>query len=92
MSRYSLDPEKNEWLIENRGLSFERISCLIDAGAVLDIIQHPNIEKYPKQRMFIINIDNYAYLVPFVEDDKGKFLKTIIPSRKATRDYLGGNK
>ena len=91
MSRYSWDPEKNEWLIENRGLSFERISCLIDAGAVLDIIQHPNIEKYPKQRMFIINIDNYAHLVPFVETEDDIFLKTIIPSRKATKQYLGGS-
>lgn len=89
MSTYVWDPEKNEWLIRNRGLSFERIICLIDAGAVLDVIQHPNAEKYPKQRMFIINIDNYAHLVPFVETESEIFLKTIIPSRKATRHYLG---
>ena len=91
MSTYSWDSEKNEWLIENRGLSFERITCLIDAGAVLDVIQHPNAEKYPKQRMFIINIDNYAYLVPFIETESDIFLKTIIPSRKATKQYLGGS-
>lgn len=91
MSTYSWDSEKNEWLIENRGLSFERITCLIDAGAVLDVIQHPNAEKYPKQRMFIINIDNYAYLVPFVETESDIFLKTIIPSRKAAKQYLGGS-
>jgi uncharacterized DUF497 family protein len=90
MDTYSWDPEKNEWLIENRGLSFERITCLIEAGAVLDIIQHPNAERYPKQRMFIINIDNYAHLVPFVETEGDIFLKTIIPSRKATKQYLGG--
>ncbi len=89
MSTYVWDPEKNEWLIRIRGLSFERIICLIDAGAVLDVIQHPNAEKYPKQRMFIINIDNYAHLVPFVETESEIFLKTIIPSRKATRQYLG---
>ena len=91
MSAYSWDSEKNKWLIENRGLSFERITCLIDAGAVLDVIQHPNAEKYPKQRMFIINIDNYAYLVPFIETESDIFLKTIIPSRKATKQYLGGS-
>jgi len=91
MDTYLWDPEKNEWLIENRGLSFERITCLIEAGAVLDIIQHPNAERYPKQRMFIINIDNYAHLVPFVETEGDIFLKTIIPSRKATKQYLGGS-
>ena len=89
MSTYVWDPEKNEWLIRSRGLSFERIICLIDAGAILDVIQHPNAEKYPKQRMFIINIDNYAHLVPFVETESEIFLKTIIPSRKATKQYLG---
>ena len=89
MSTYSWDPEKNAWLIENRGLSFERIICLIDDGAVLDIVQLPNAEKYPKQRMFVINIENYVHLVPFVETVDDIFLKTIIPSRKATRQYLG---
>jgi hypothetical protein len=78
-------------LIENWGLSFERITCLIEAGEVLDIIQHPSAERYPKQRMFIINIDNYAHLVPFVETEGDIFLKTVIPSRKATKQYLGGS-
>jgi uncharacterized DUF497 family protein len=90
MSTYSWNLEKNEWLIRNRGLSFERIICLIDDGAVLDIVQHPNAQRYPLQKMFIINIDNYAHLVPFVEVGEDIFLKTIIPSRKVTKQYLGG--
>jgi hypothetical protein len=56
----------------------------------LDIVQHPNQEKYKGQKIFIINIDNYAYLVPFVESEQEIFLKTIIPSRKATKKYLPG--
>ncbi|QCW83920.1 hypothetical protein EQU24_18000 [Methylotuvimicrobium buryatense] len=57
----------------------------------MDVIKHPNPSKYPNQRMFIINIENYAYLIPFVEDEKQIFLKTIIPSRKATKQYLEVN-
>jgi len=58
---------------------------------VLDVIKHPNPSKYPNQRLFIINIENYAYLIPFIEDEKQIFLKTIIPSRKATKQYLEVN-
>jgi len=58
-------------------------------GKLLDTIQHPNHEKYPNQRIFIVEIDRYVYLVPFVEDDTEFFLKTIIPSRKMTKQYLG---
>ena len=57
---------------------------------MLDILKHPNQEKYSGQRIMVVNVEGYAYLVPFVEDDREVFLKTIIPSRKATRDYLGG--
>jgi len=56
----------------------------------MDVVKHPNQSRYPNQQMLIVKIKEYAYLVPFVEDEKGKFLKTIIPSRKATRDYLRG--
>jgi hypothetical protein len=56
---------------------------------VLDIIQHPNLEKYPSQRIFILEIDHYVYLVPFVENEQEIFLKTIIPSRKMKKKYLG---
>ncbi len=63
---------------------------LINHGGLLDTIEHPNKERYPNQRIFIINIDDYAYLVPFVEDEKAIFLKTIIPSRKMAKKYLEG--
>jgi hypothetical protein len=62
----------------------------IGADGLLDVIRHPNTEKYPNQRIFVVKVKDYAYLVPFVEEADGYFLKTIIPSRKATRDYLHG--
>ena len=63
----------------------------IERGDALGIYDHPNPAKYPKQRVLVVNVDNYAYLVPFVDSKEGWFLKTIIPSRKATRDLLGGS-
>ena len=87
---FSWSPEKNQQLIAERGISFEEIVFHIEQGHVLDLVQHPNQEKYPGQRMFVVDVGGYAYVVPFVEDEREVFLKTIIPSRKATRDYLGG--
>jgi uncharacterized DUF497 family protein len=89
MNSFSWDPQKNEWLKENRDISFERVVALIYEGEVLDIVQHPNRVKYPAQKMFILNIEEYAYLVPFIETQEHLFLKSIIPSRKATKRYLG---
>jgi len=80
--------DKNKILIQGRNISFSVVSQLIINGKTIAIIKHPNYKKYPNQQVFIINIENYIYLIPFVEDDKKIFLKTIIPSRKATRDYL----
>ena len=90
MKTFAWDNDKNEWLINERGISFERVTHLIGGDGVIDIVKHPNTEKYPNQKMFIINIDEYAYLVPFVETQEEVFLKTIIPSRKATKKYIGG--
>ena len=59
----------------------------IEAGGLLDILAHPNQAKYPGQRVLVVAYDDYVYLVPCVEDEDGFFLKTVIPSRKATRDY-----
>lgn len=70
-------------------MSFERVIQRIEAGQVLDVVEHPNPEKYRHQKVFIVEIDGYAWLVPFVESGDEVFLKTIIPSRKATRRYLG---
>jgi uncharacterized DUF497 family protein len=88
---FSWDNEKNLKLKTERNISFEEIAFYIEKQQVLDIVQHPNQEKYEGQKMFIININDYAFLVPFVEDEQEIFLKTIIPSRKATKRYLRGH-
>lgn len=90
MKLFTWDNEKNEWLVIERGVSFERIVYLMEHNGLLDVVTHPNAEKYPRQKMFVVNIDEYAYLVPFVESEEEIFLKTVIPSRKATKKYLGG--
>jgi uncharacterized DUF497 family protein len=85
---FSWNNEKNERLKQERGVSFEAVLFHIERGDLLDVLEHPNPERYPGQRIFVVNIDNYAYLVPFVESEAEVFLKTIIPSRKATNIYL----
>jgi uncharacterized DUF497 family protein len=87
---FSWNPEKNDQLVAGRGISFEEIVFHIERGDVLDLLEHPNQERYPRQRVLVVAVEGYAYLVPFVESETELFLKTIIPSRKATRDYLGG--
>lgn len=72
-----------------RGIGFELAIEAIQQGNVLDIIEHPNQEKYPGQRIFILEIDRYVYMLPFVENEREIFLKTIIPSRKLKKKYLG---
>ena len=73
-------------------MGFERVAILIEQGQVLEVMDHPDQIKYPKQKMAIVEIDGYACLVPYVDDEDGVFLKTIIPSRKATKKYLRGEK
>jgi len=80
--------EKNELLKKERGISFEIMAFQIENENILDVIEHPNQDKYPGQRIFVIEFEEYAYFVPFVENDDEVFLKTIIPSRKATKDYI----
>jgi len=84
------DGEKNEWLKANRHVGFEQVVLKIDAGDILDAVEHRNKKRYPNQRLFILDIEGYAYLVPFVETESEIFLKTIIPNRQATKRYLGG--
>lgn len=79
---------KNETLKHERGISFEEVILAIEADGLLDELAHPIAEKYPNQRVLVVALDDYAYLVPYVEEPDYYFLKTIIPSRKATRDYL----
>ena len=80
--------DKNLQLKAERGISFEEVLVAISQGGLLDVIEHPNKDKYPNQRIFIVRIRGYAFLVPFVETDEELFLKTIIPSRSATKSYL----
>ena len=82
---------KNRRLKAERGVSFEEVVFYIERGQLLDIVEHPSREKYRGQRILIVNINDYAYLVPFVETERELFLKTIIPSRKATKEYLRGD-
>lgn len=88
MKPFRWSPEKNETLKADRGVSFEGVVVAIESGGLLDILTHPNTARYPRQRILVVALDNYVFLVPFVEEEDYFFLKTIIPSRKATRDYL----
>ena len=80
--------DKNDLLKRERGISFEEITVAVEAGALLEVVGHPNPAKYPRQKVMVVEVAAYAYLVPFVEEADHFFLKTIIPSRKATRDFL----
>jgi uncharacterized DUF497 family protein len=91
MKPYDWNDEKNDWLRQERGILFEDVVFHLSHGGLLDTIEHPNQLLYPDQRIFIINVEGYACLVPFVENDEVIFLKTIIPSRKMTKLYLGGD-
>jgi uncharacterized DUF497 family protein len=91
MKPYDWNDEKNEWLRKERGLTFEDVVFHLAHGGLLDTIKHPNQQQYPGQRIFVVDVEGYACLVPFVENDEAIFLKTIIPSRKMTRQYLGGD-
>lgn len=88
MKPFRWSPEKNDVLKKERGVSFESMVVAIEGSGLLDILAHPNEQKYPRQRILVVAHDSYAYLVPFIEEDDYFFLKTVIPSRKATRDYL----
>lgn len=91
MKLFDWNDEKNESLKNDRGLSFDEIVYHITHDGLLDTIEHSNQKTYPGQRIFIVNVESYVFLVPFVEDEESVFLKTIIPSRKMTKKYLGGN-
>ena len=88
---FDWNPEKNLQLAEQRGVSFERVIYAIERDGLVDVLEHPNQERYPGQRIYVVDINQYLYLIPFVTAADGtRFLKTIIPSRKATRDYETG--
>ena len=88
MKSYSWDPEKNALLKETRSIFFEEVVLNIELGNEVDLFEHPNQKSCPGQYISVVLIENYAYLVPFVENEDEIFLKTIIPSRKATKYYV----
>lgn len=90
MKNINWDARKSLALKESRGICFEDVVFHIEKGDLLDDYQHPNQQKYAGQRIMVIGITNYTYLVPYVENKDEVFLKTIIPSRKATERYFGG--
>tara|TARA_B100000959_G_scaffold247731_1_gene274221 strand:+ start:956 stop:1237 length:282 start_codon:yes stop_codon:yes gene_type:complete len=93
MKYFTWNEEKNEKLKTGRNISFEEVVFYIERGQLLDILEHSGRKKYQRQKIFVVQIDSYAYLVPFIEEENEIFLKTIIPSRKATKLYLkGGDK
>lgn len=88
MKPFRWNAEKNRLLAAERGITFERIVVAIADDGLLDSVEHPNSARYPGQRILVVECDAYVYLVPYVEEADHLFLKTVIPSRKATRDYL----
>jgi len=80
--------DKNELLKKTRNISFEDVLIAISQNKILDILEHHNKTKYPNQKILIIEFNDYAYLVPFIENKQTIFLKTIIPNKKATQNYI----
>jgi len=89
---FDWDEEKNTKLKEKRNISFEEIILCINEDRIVDVIKNPNSEKYPDQRMYLVNYDNYIYVVPFIKNEEKQeiFLKTIFPSRFYTKKHLSG--
>ena len=88
MKPFRWNHDKNEVLKKDRRISFEEIVLAIESDGLFDELQHPNPDKYPNQSILVVALEGYIYLVPYVEEQDYYFLKTVIPSRKATRDYL----
>jgi uncharacterized DUF497 family protein len=88
MNIFRWDNEKNELLKSTRGVCFEQVVLLMEKGEILDTIENPIQEKYPGQKIAVLMIDTYVYLVPYVENNEEILLKTILPSRKATNKYV----
>ncbi len=84
---FNWNPEKNRLLLQERGISFERIVFEIGSGNELAVLEHPNQANYPGQKISMVQVDDYVCAVPFIETEVEIFLKTIIPSRKATKHY-----
>ena len=92
MMEFDFSRKKNAKLIKERGIGFEDVISVIHEGKLLDVLQHPNKDKFNHQIIYIVDIAGYAYVVPAVESEEKIYLKTVYPSRKATKQYiLGGD-
>ena len=89
---YAFDADKNAWLIRERGISFEQIIALIENGNLIQVLEHHDHKRYPDQLLYKVDVDGYVYIVPVVRKDRMLFLKTIYPSRKATKKHNKGRK
>ena len=92
MKVFRWDNDKNELLKNSRGVCFEQVVILMEREEILETVEHPNQNKYPGQKIATVMIDDYAYLVPYVQKSDEIFLNTIIPSRKATDKYVRSKK
>ncbi len=88
MSGFDWNDGKSEFLESSRGVSFDEVIVHIQNGGILDILKHPNPDRYPGQRIIVLNVDGYVWLIPYVKQRGIRFLKTAIPSREATKEYL----
>ena len=88
MKYFDWNEEKNDQLRNERNVSFEEVVIALSEGRLLEEFLHPDRKNHPRQKIYVVEINHYAYIIPFVEDDEKVFLKTIIPSRKATKKYL----
>ena len=91
MKYYDWNAEKNEWLKQEREVCFEDVKAALENGKLLDTVPHYNKRQYPTQKILVVEMQGYAYLVPFVEDEEKIFFKTIIPNREAAKKYLKTN-
>ena len=85
---FSWDSEKNEFLRKERGISFERLVVAIESGDILAVLEHPNPDDYPDQRLYVVEVDGYAWVVPYRDEGDNRVLITAYPSRKFTRRYI----
>ncbi len=85
--KFEWNPKKNNQLKKKRGISFEEIIFHLSQGDLWKVADHPNQEKYPGQKIYFVVVDEYVYLIPHLKSESEVYLKTIIPSRKATQEY-----
>ena len=90
IDEFDYNEEKNRKLKQERNITFNKIIDHIQNGCVVDIISHQNKEKYPSQKMYVLDIDGYIWLVPYIQNGNRAFLKTAFPNRKETKKYLRG--